>query len=428
MRWRARHVSRAFTLVELLVAIAAGAMVAMAALTLSKNATNLFQNEARIASAQLAVTMGLNRLAADVQRAAFLSSPNIHKDPWRCDGGGLASWPVGLQRLAGVTIINGGSVTAHPTDLTQSTHPNNGFNPDALILGGSFDTTEQFPVAAIAGGVVYLQQNSAAMWRAQQSAASGGPALATVFAPGRFLRIVNEQGYHEWAVISAPGYSQPSGQLPQVTISGSPSLPTSLTASCGYAGPCVGCLANPVSRVRYELRSVANVPRYKKLVTAVSNAATGDDRRTELVRFELNEIDLEKIDTLEVVAEYAVDLKFGITTVNGNSTNPTLTRFAIANPQPTTIYDRTNIPTSCAGVCTPCPEGVRSLQVRLSTRSRAPDRRVTVTSGLAPDGSRHRFFIPLPSSTTSPAWARLRTHYADIALPNQANLPWGGCP
>src|SRR5262245_17049023 len=81
-----RYCRRGFTLVELLVALAIGLSVSMAAFLLAKNATRVFQNEARITSTQLAVTLGMNRIAADLQRAAFLSSPNMQPTvkPFNC--------------------------------------------------------------------------------------------------------------------------------------------------------------------------------------------------------------------------------------------------------------------------------------------------------------------------------------------------------
>ena len=97
---------RGFTLVELLVAMAAGLVVSLAAFLLSKNATRFFQNEARASASHLAATIGLNRLAADLQRAAYLSTPNILADPEVCQ---VPAGPIGLRRLAGISIRRQGS-------------------------------------------------------------------------------------------------------------------------------------------------------------------------------------------------------------------------------------------------------------------------------------------------------------------------------
>ncbi|MDX6515746.1 MAG: hypothetical protein QOH73_1412, partial [Gaiellaceae bacterium] len=139
-----RGAARGFTLIELVVALSAGLLVSMAALLLSRNATKFFQNEARISATQLAATLGMNRLTQDLQRAAFLSTRNNFNDKSLCNGGGF---PASLSGLAGLQIRIGGSVANHPADLVQSTDPQNGLNPDQVIISGSMDASERFAVA-----------------------------------------------------------------------------------------------------------------------------------------------------------------------------------------------------------------------------------------------------------------------------------------
>src|SRR5690242_6870684 len=92
---------RGFTLVEVLVAMSAGVLVSMAAFALSRNATHFFQHEARISATQLALTLGMNRITGDIQRASLMSTPNIQWDKKVCRA---ADWPAGLKALAGVHI------------------------------------------------------------------------------------------------------------------------------------------------------------------------------------------------------------------------------------------------------------------------------------------------------------------------------------
>ena len=75
------------------------------------NAARMFGNEARISTAQLAATFGINRLVEDVRRAGFMSSPNIAADPRVC--GQKSKFPDGMKALASVTIEEGGSVLRH---------------------------------------------------------------------------------------------------------------------------------------------------------------------------------------------------------------------------------------------------------------------------------------------------------------------------
>ncbi|HVY44677.1 MAG TPA: prepilin-type N-terminal cleavage/methylation domain-containing protein, partial [Minicystis sp.] len=325
-RSRAR---RAFTLIELLVAMGAGLMVALAALVLSRNAAKLFQAEGRIAAAQLAATLGMNRLTTDLARAGFMSTPNVQTDPHVCSGA-KATWPMGLQRLSAVTFYQDGSAAAHGAQLAQSTA--NGFTPDALVIGGSFDTTEEFPagppLAGPGGFVVHLEMQNGAMQRAIASGAAGGAQLTDIFRAGRFLRLVGPEDQEIYGVIS------------NVTVTGTPPVDVAVFLApnpaliLGGGGQCAiaglggegAWTANPVSRVRYDLRSLVGDIRYGQLVAPVSAPMSGDQGRTELVRVELDQDDNEIPGTLEVVAEYAVDLKFGIRAMNGPvaGTNPIL--------------------------------------------------------------------------------------------------------
>src|SRR5439155_25756652 len=102
-----RSGERGFTLIELTVAMSAGLIVAMGAFLLARNASAFFQNEARIAGAQFAAMVGMNRLTSDIRRAAMGSTPNVSADPTIC--GNIATWPAGMKQLQGVQIIQGGS-------------------------------------------------------------------------------------------------------------------------------------------------------------------------------------------------------------------------------------------------------------------------------------------------------------------------------
>ncbi|WP_438019246.1 prepilin-type N-terminal cleavage/methylation domain-containing protein [Sorangium sp. So ce315] len=416
---------RGFTLVELLVAMAAGLVVSLAAFLLSKNATRFFQNEARASGSHLAATIGLNRLAADLQRAAYLSTGNIRvaDDPQRCGPPPVA--PTGLSLLAGISIQRQGSANLHPSELGQSIV--NGMWPDAIVIGGSLNSTEVFEARVVNdAGTWYVRLlDSAALRRTNERALGGGEGLGDIFQEGRFLRISRPNQRHIYAVID---HMEP-GNL--VYLKSPPGVPTrDDVPDCGL--PLTGAHAwvSVISRVRYDIRSlVGKDTSYRSLVAPISPALTGDNGRTELVRVELDDEDQEKPETLELIAEYAVDLKFGISVLQADKaqqrTNPQITRYPIAATDTAELYKivAANYQPEAR------PEDVRSVQIRLSTRTRAPDRDVGFPVG--PDGRRLRFLIPgIVSGVNSladavpagapPVFARMRTLYADVALPNQA--------
>ena len=398
--------------------MAAGVIVAAAAFLLSKNATTFFQHEARISSAQLAASLGMTRIAADLQRASFMSSPNIQRNGvGRC--GSTAVFPVGLGSLAGIYIEENGSAIAWPGQLTQSA--DNGLTPDRLIIGGSFSTTEQFPVqflesSGVGGQSVYLQTDTGAMARVRDAQTKGGDSILTIFAAGRILRVLDPTGRQMYGVIA--GTTEVGGNVIVQLEAGTPLQEKEIANDCGWGGLGVGMLANPVSRIRYDVRSMVGDPVYGALVnppvtelTAEQKAATGDTGRTELVRTELDAFDVAL--STELVAEYTVDLKFGLTLATPGIT-PTLTRFPI--PMASAIY------ANAGDVIAPAstPERIRAVQVRLSTRTRLADRSTALPAG--PDGRLSRFRID--PAMPSPRFARMRTLYADISLPNQAGISW----
>ena len=134
--------------------------------------------------------------------------------------------------------------------------------------------------------------------------------------------------------------------------------------------------------------------------------------RTELVRVELDQNGVEINPSLEVVAEYAVDLKFGLvrdTGVNVATTVPQLQREAIDADN---VYAVTAPPS--AGGAT-APETVRALRVRLAPRAARPDGDTDLN---LPNGTALRYDLG-----PGRGFVRLRTLVTDVALMNQQRTP-----
>ncbi len=410
---------RGFTLIELTIAMSAGLIVAMGAFLMARNSSAFFQNEARLTGAQFASMVGMTRLQNDIRRAGMQSTPNAKVDPNVC--GYSAAWPAGMKELAGFKIIEGGSVTDHPADHTLTTL--NALNPDSLVLGGMMTSTEHFSVAAVqstgGGGYDVYIETDGAYWRTKLAAQAGGAAFDRIFTPGRYLRLIDQEGKMAFGVIT--GLDE-GGTKPRVSLSGTPAMPKRETQNvCGCTGICTGSMVNPVSRVRYDLRRV-DPTVYTRYVGMFPKANVNGNKpaefkgevepaRTELVRVELDQDDKEIADSLEVVAEYAVDFKFGLTETDpGAAPNftPIVTRRPIGDKK---VYDKAG---SIQGIGH--PEHVSEIQVRLSTRTPWPDRRIGLAK--AADGGLYRFKIGTDS------FARTRTLIADVYLANQAGVTW----
>jgi hypothetical protein len=403
----------------MVVSLTAGLIVATGAFLLARNSSTLFQHEAMITNAQYGVVVGMTRLQADLRRAAFMSSANVLDDPRLC--GNTAGWPDGMQQLAGIQILEGGSL--QNGDHTLSTA--NGLTPDALVVGGMVDTTEQFAVDTLMpgqnGGTAILLQNDGAMIRTLAGFGQTGTlpltGLQQIFRQGRYLRIVDQEGRHGYGVIAGVAGPDGNGKF-QVSVTTAPALPTrQLMGTCGCEGFCTGALVNPVARVRYDLRSIdpAAFPRYAGLFSKATHGVgaahkgIAEPPRTELVRFELDAENGMIASSLEVVAEFAVDLKFGLTWDNSTMVNTTLSQELIGTP---TVYAQAGA-LSAGGT----PEQIRSVQVRFSTRSPRRDRdtQVTLAQPPPPETGLYRYSLGLDQG-----FARLRTLIADVQLPNQA--------
>jgi hypothetical protein len=180
--------------------------------------------------------------------------------------------------------------------------------------------------------------------------------------------------------------------------------------------------ANVVNWIRYEIRDLQKAPpaAYKPLF-ATSATAPGDETRRELVRVELDYDGKEMTDSLELVAEYAVDLKFGSTVISGykdtTNTDPGIVQYPIGDPR---NYEYTYEVSSSSPVNDKAPHRVRSVRARLAVRSREGDRAASIPPpSSAPAGSLFRYAIPGDAG-----FARARTLVADISLPNLANIAW----
>jgi hypothetical protein len=331
----------------------------------------------------------------------------------------MVGWPTGLSDLAAIQIEQGGSVVRHGADHALTTA--NGLDPDAIIIGGAFGTTEHFAVQAMypaGGGWTIVLQNDGAIVRTQLA----GAAIADVFRVGRFLRLVDPEGRQVFGAITGVGNN---GTNWEVSVDGTPAVPVRDTQiTCGCQLPCVGSLVNPVSRVLYDLRTIDTgvYTQYAGLYGTATHAAAAQHRgmaeppRTELVRVELDADGAEIPATLEVVAEYAVDLKFGLTEGQIPLANqpPVVVRYPIGDANVYTIGSSN----STGGT----PERIRAVQVRLTTRVARGDRdRAIPNPGTPATDGIFRFNLGgpvLPQERQRERFARTRTAITEVELAN----------
>ena len=438
-------------MVELTVALLAGLIVAMGIVGLSREATNTFHDEARASAAEATLRAAIDRLRIDLQRAGYMSTGNIQSDP-------NISAPLGQQpaamvkNLQGIHLVRGGNAS-----LGLSTTAN-GLTPDLIEIGGNLSSSDQFDVAAMpqaaagqrlnSGCVkISLSPRSPAMYRllasgGGSSSATAATELQNTFQPDPaklfLIRLVDDSGRSQFLAtcLGTSGFATgiDATGWPYVMVDAT-STPIQTAQTTGTVGALDGYAAgrawvNPVQVVRWEITSASSAtdPEPAQFALASETMDGGaDPNKYDLVRTVLDQSG-NPTAVSEVVAEYAVDLKFGFDVdtsgpwAAGTQPVPNLLSYA--------FEDENNgaVATTVSNVPRPYPQRIRSVRVRLATRAAQPDR--TGPIGVAPsygDTYTYRYCV-LPSSGGAcpnppdnvERWARVRTLTTEVALPNQA--------
>lgn len=398
--------ARGFTLVELMVAMTGGLFLSIVVFAVSRDASRFYQREIRVANATINAVAGFERLASDLARAGHMSTPNINADPRLC-GVPDPTWPEGLRRLRAVAIESGVTVGLAGTEVLAA-----GYAPDALVLSGALETTEELytnTVLPSADGFtisINLLTPSAVRLGLKSgpgSSTDNTPTLRSVFMKGGVGRIVRlrKDGREQYAVVSDATATDTEAS---VMLTDKPGLVFrrggSNNVQCGINDDGGGYSVSVVSIVRYSIRSMIAEGAYSFLFVASGQGQVPfENTRAELTRVEVDAFGTDIPGTLEIVAEYAVDLQ--------------LTPWAAGSVA--------NLPTASApgdfGTTSPSSQALRGVNVLLSVRSRE-----ATTAG---SGASDRYHIKLPTTAPEPdTYARLRTFQSAIALRNLENANW----
>ncbi len=417
---RIRARARGFTLVELTVALVAGLIVGIAVVALSKEASNTFQEETRAATAEMGLRTAIDRIRSDVARAAFMSTPNIvgdtNLDPLVV-GATYAGDFAQIGKLTGVRVHSGGSrlkanitgtAIAPALEGTDDSDPKlsaaNNLSPDAIDISGNMTSADFFvagvgtttPTGSCAGGNTLNFQMG---WPATQAIVNG-PApqdvLNGIFLPGGMAtgmaRVLDITGRTQYVLVCGVTYTAGAAPAaPTVTLAVSPIK--------NVKGFQVGRIfVNPVSTVRWRIARTSVYPAYAPL------NPQGDTSRYDLYR---GFVDSTGADAgiPELVAEYAVDLKFAWTWDSGTVLAPVPNRY---------LYD-------AAATTDPYAwQKIRSVGIRLATRTALADRKVNVPVPGAPTSYLFRYC----TTVACPERARVRTVMTEVALQNQSKAWW----
>ena len=413
-----------------MISLVMGLIVALAAVALAKASTTTFHEQARSSLTEMSVRSGAERLRQDLLRISFMSTANIARDDSVAHVvGGPNSRYTYFNFLQGIRInVNGSATTlADPNGLNAT----NGVSPDSIDITGNMTTDDVYHGTIQSGGscggqtVTLDPLADAAVY---QMIGPGAPATGAQAAfrpvPGRnfIARVTDPNGCNHFVPVcdvtttSAAGrtmaviHLQPDadGRAVLYAVNGTGGTAYAVDNNCGASEGGEVAIA-PVQRVRW----------------ALTQSPAGLETDPVGGKFDLTRqfLDAEgaAAGAPEIVAEYAVDLKFGIIL-----RDPTA---AALGGTGETVFDldtdpgNGNIYKAVGGVeVNPLgPQHVRSVRFRLATRVSISDREADITVGAATRPYMARYCLEGPLGDCR-KFARVRTVISEVALHNQARV------
>jgi type II secretory pathway pseudopilin PulG len=443
-RARKRRHASGFTLVELTVALLAGLIVAMGIVSISREATSTFHEEARSSAAEAALRTAVDRLRADLQRAGYMSTGSIALAPriaFPLGGARVAvNAPVGIRNLTSISLGPGGSLA---NGLALSAQQPIALTPDLIQITGNMTSADEFDVASVnpAGPAgctrISLVPTSPAMVRVLGTVAPLNTAeLRNAFFPSLLstntyqfiVRLVDTNQCAQYLATcktSAQVAGLDAGNIPYVDIDPNTAVVTANAAgtSCGISGFGERSTVNPVMTVQWEITAQAGAIDPEPAQYAGLGGAAAAATKYDLMRSYVDANGVIVPDTSEIVAEYAVDLSFAFSVDTGTALNPNILTFPFDTPASNNLWGQPKIPP----VPNQGPQRIRSIRARLVTRTAVPDRSVNILVAPTNYGTQefaYRYCVLANGCAANSAgalqWARTRTITTEVALPNQA--------
>jgi hypothetical protein len=448
-----RRSDAGFTLIELTVALVAGLAVVLGLMTLSREASRTFNEEVRSTASEASLRTANDRLRADLARAGFMSTGNIQMDPKICLplGTTMATVnpqpPFGIAALQSIYVDYGGSVATAPLSSNQTP----ALTPDVILIAGNMTTVEQLPVLSQApapsGSCTRLTISpvSPALFRIA-SPASVQPAqdFANAFQPvaGKsfIVRLVDETGsaqFLETCTSESVVAGFDANNMPYVDIDSATTIysPVNTGTKCGVGAISSGHVyVNPVQVVRWEIvqASVAEASNAAQYSTALGNLPTAygtiDGNKYDLVR-SYADITSKTLPlaplyaSMEVVAEYAVDLDIAFTVDSGTAAAPVLQTFAFEDNTDNKVWAGQ----AQGNVGINKPQRLREGRFRIVTRTAQGDRTVNVAVSAPANYTNQEYLYrycinPTACGLSTPngtfCWARARTVTGETSFPN----------
>jgi prepilin-type N-terminal cleavage/methylation domain-containing protein len=399
------HTNAGFTLVEMLVAVVAGAMTIATVYSLGAGSTRAFQEQNRISQAQAAVRSGMEHVRRDFSRAGFGATPDSGTS---ASDGDRGANPAGCAVTPGFRLV-GFAVNdnAYTAQLWLADDAHNRVQADGVVMSGNFATGDHYLVSEIVGGTTISLQQTRQSFRRSFGAPLDPQRFQDAFRPGRWVYLVSETGRRVAREIAAV-----NGASATITVT------EAISVGCfGYGR---GARISPISRVEYYATAPENDAAFAWLLpagSATERYARGVEQ-TILARRELSFSDANTpiANSERVVLEYLVHFDAAITRATAAA--------GVVDPGLVETLDGDGGAAALAAD----PGSGRAVRVTLGVRTPGVDRNFPWTGPRASQRAPLRSYLPrVPPNTTAtqavdqaPA-AHVRTAEEVIMLENIAN-------
>jgi prepilin-type N-terminal cleavage/methylation domain-containing protein len=370
-----------FTLIELMVALAAGTIAIGAVYYLSGTANQTYNTQMRLSETQMGLRMAGEQVRRDFSRAGYLSARQAMNtgDP-SCSAQQVYS-TVAFQAL---TVFPDGSVTTPIANMVGT----NVTRLDRVQLVGNYATTEDYKLEGVTGtpDLQVFVGTQSFMRSFGLNPAEWQTPFEEAFAAGRLLRIEDKDGgRYFYTIIGSVG-----GPTPTVSLSQAPD-------AC-VSGSFESALASPVVAIEYEVAPI-NGTDTEAAFQGLDSAAPGGQRMA-LVRREINVANGAHIAGSErIVLDYVTEFRVD----------------AVIESAPGTFMqvDEGSAPSINAAP----PDQFRSAIVTLAARAPDLDRKVTTNIGRI-NGAMVTYQVGTNPNDSAFGIARVRTLRSEIFLPN----------
>jgi prepilin-type N-terminal cleavage/methylation domain-containing protein len=368
-----------FTLVEMMVALVAGAMAVTSIYFVSASSSRHFQEQQRVAQTQMSLRMAMEQIRRDFSRAGYLGTPDSQREQ-QCVAPG--------SRIQAIDMVNG-AFTGLLTNAVM-----NGVQADRVLLTGNFATGDAYLAIGTNanGNQIFLQKT----WQGFRRS-FGDPAddalFQQVFAAGRWVHLTTQDGNHFFAqILSSDAASSP----PSIQIN--TSLPVG--SACFQIG--AGATIAPVMRIEYAVlnSAIAGSPVNTLRTTNTIAGLNGPTLIRREVSVTGGRASVPVANTERIVAEYLADFDVDF-----------VVNTAAAGLPVALAFDDDDDAEMAA-----TPYNVRSAVVRLSVRTALEDERFPFVPRAA-GAPLTRYEVNTAAGTGA---ARVRTETSEFLLPNVA--------